>query len=117
MRLAVTTLAAVAALTAAGTERAAAAPARPSWLPRVWYAIGMCETGLNWSFYNSGFQGAFGFARSSWDAFRPRGYPSEAHWATPWQQWMVALRIYHRYGFSGWGSYGNSCFYYYLRRS
>ncbi len=74
-----------------------------AWLPDKWRRIGICETGLNWQHYNSGYQGAFGFATSSWDAFKNRGYPEDANQATPWQQYQTALNIYNRYGLSGWG--------------
>ncbi len=74
-----------------------------AWLPDKWVRIARCETGMNWRHYNSQFEGAFGFATSSWREFAPAGYPAHAHWATPWQQYMVALAIYRRYGLSGWG--------------
>lgn len=77
------------------------------WLPRRWYLIGSCETGYggppNWQHSNSSYQGAFGFAIRSWDDFKLPGYPDEAWQATPWQQYQVALAIYNRYGFTGWG--------------
>lgn len=74
-----------------------------AWLPDKWRRIAVCETGLNWRHHNSSYQGAFGFATSSWDQFKPRGYPADADQATPWQQYQVALAIYRRYGLSGWG--------------
>jgi hypothetical protein len=74
-----------------------------AWLPDKWRRIGICETQLNWRHYNSSYEGAFGFATSSWDAFKPAGYPDHASQATPWQQFQVALAIYRRYGLSGWG--------------
>ena len=82
-----------------------------SWMPDKWQRIGACETGygkrpgdFHW---NSGpYQGFAGFAVSSWDAFRLPGYPSEAYLATPRQQLNVALAIYARYGYSGWGCRG-----------
>lgn len=74
-----------------------------AWLPDKWRRIGICETQLNWRHQNSSYEGAFGFATSSWDAFKPGGYPDLASQATPWQQYVVALRIYDRYGLSGWG--------------
>lgn len=77
-----------------------------AWLPDKWRRIGVCETGLNWQHYNSSYEGAFGFATSSWDAFKPAGYPDHASQASPWQQYQVALAIYRRYGFSGWGCRG-----------
>lgn len=81
-----------------------------AWLPAHWYRVGSCETGYggppNWRHSNSSYQGAFGFATSSWDQFKLPGYPDEAWQATPWQQYQVALAIYNRYGMSGWGCKG-----------
>lgn len=82
------------------------------WLPRGWVGIARCETGINWRHNSGSYQGAFGFAVSSWDNFVPRAdpaygpYPSEAYLATPRQQFEVALAIYRRYGLSGWGCRG-----------
>lgn len=79
------------------------------WLPKKWQRIGACETGYgrppgNWKWNSGIYQGAFGFHHSSWDRFKPVAWwPNEAYLATPWQQYQVALRIYHRYGFTGWG--------------
>ena len=97
--------------------KAAAYPPRPSWLPPTWWAIGMCETQLNWRHNSGTYQGAFGFYRGSWDSFAPAGYPSEAYNATPWQQYQVALRIWRRYGFSGWGCVTHGGYRYWLGRS
>ena len=88
-----------------------------SWLPDKWARIGACETGYgrrpgNWSHWNSGYEGAFGFAHSSWDGFvgsadpKAGPYPASAANATPRQQYEVALAIYRRYGLSGWGCRG-----------
>jgi len=87
------------------------------WLPDKWQRIGACETGYgrrpgNWRHNSGTYQGAFGFAVSSWDGFvrsadpKARPYPSEAYLATPRQQYEVALAIWRRYGFSGWGCRG-----------
>lgn len=87
------------------------------WLPDKWQRIGACETGYgrrpgNWRHSNSSYEGAFGFAKSSWDAFKYRAdpkagpYPQDAWQATPRQQYEVALAIYGAYGFSGWGCRG-----------
>jgi hypothetical protein len=84
------------------------------WMPQVWQRIAHCESGTrpprdpNWKHNSGTFQGAFGFHYGSWDDFRPRGYPSEAYNATPWQQYRVALRIHARYRFTGWGCYKNA---------
>ncbi len=74
-----------------------------AWLPDKWRRIGICETQLNWQHYNSSYEGAFGFATQSWRSFKLPGYPEHANQATPYQQYMVALEIYKRYGLSGWG--------------
>ena len=88
-----------------------------AWLPDKWQRIGACETGYgrrpgNWRHSNSSYEGAFGFAKSSWDSFKYRAdpkagpYPADAWQATPRQQYEVALAIYRAYGFSGWGCRG-----------
>jgi hypothetical protein len=99
-----------------------------AWLPDKWQRIGACETGYgrrpgNWRHdasrdtnhdgeADTGYEGAFGFAVSSWDAFKYRAdpkagpYPNAAWQATPRQQYEVALAIYRAYGFSGWGCRG-----------
>jgi len=85
-----------------------------SWLPDKWQRIGACETGYgqrpgNWRHSNSSYEGAFGFAVSSWDSFKYRAdpragpYPADAWQATPRQQYEVALAIERMYGLSGWG--------------
>jgi hypothetical protein len=87
------------------------------WLPDKWQRIGACETGYgrrpgNWRHSNSSYEGAFGFAKSSWDAFKYRAdpkagpYPADAWQATPRQQYEVALAIWRMFGFSGWGCRG-----------
>lgn len=89
----------------------------PKWLPDKWQRVGACETGYgkrpgNWRHSNSMYEGAFGFAKSSWDAFKVRAdpkagpYPADAWMATPRQQYEVALAIWRAYGFSGWGCRG-----------
>ncbi len=85
-----------------------------SWLSEKWQRVGACETGYgrrpgDWRWNSGTYQGAFGFYFGSWDAFVPFAdpragpYPSEAYDATPRQQYEVALAIWRRYGFSGWG--------------
>jgi hypothetical protein len=86
----------------------------PSWLPDKWQRVGACETGYGkrpgrWDWNSGTYQGAFGFYHGSWDAFVPHAdpkagpYPSGAYLATPRQQYEVALAIWRRFGFSGWG--------------
>jgi hypothetical protein len=91
---------------------------RPTWMPKIWFAIAACEqpygSGVRWDAYSSGYEGAFGFAHSSWDAFKLPGYPDSANQASAWQQYQVALQIYHRYGFSGWGCYTGGGYRYHM---
>lgn len=72
-------------------------------MPAKWVRIANCETGIRFDWDSGAYQGAFGFAVSSWDAFRPPGFPSEAYEASPRQQFIVAERIRARFGYSGWG--------------
>ena len=78
-----------------------------AWMPQHWQNLAACESGSkppNWTHNSGTYQGAFGFYYGSWDAFKYRGYPSEAYLATPWQQYRVALRIAAKYGIaSPWG--------------
>lgn len=86
------------------------------WLPRGWYNVGSCETGYggppNWAHRNSSYEGAFGFAVSTWDRYkleapqRDGPYPGSAADATPRQQLNVALVVYGHFGLSGWGCRG-----------
>lgn len=88
------------------------------WLPRSWYRLGSCETGYggppNWQHRNSAYEGAFGFAVSTWDGYKREAlarfgdgpYPESAADATPRQQWNVALIVYGHFGMSGWGCRG-----------
>jgi hypothetical protein len=91
---------------------------RPIWMPKIWFAIASCEQpygkGAQWDAYSAGYEGAFGFAHSSWDAFKLPGYPDSANLASTWQQYQVALAIYRRYGFSGWGCYTGGGYKYHM---
>lgn len=79
-----------------------------AWMPPHWIRLAECESGSkppNWRHNSGTYQGAFGFYYGSWDQFKPvKGWPRDAHLATPWQQWRTALRIARRYGLaSPWG--------------
>ena len=81
------------------------------WLPDKWQRIGACETGYGkrpgqWNFNSGAFQGAFGFANSTWDQYKPEGAPSEAYLATPRQQYQCALNVYAAHGYGAWGCGG-----------
>jgi len=74
----------------------------------LWVKVGKCEQpgdgykGVNWSHRGPAFQGGLGFAASSWDAYKPKGYPDNAGDATWRQQMIVANRLWARAGW-GWG--------------
>lgn len=75
---------------------------RLAHVPAVWKRLAVCETGGNWRHVNSTYQGGLGFYHGSWDAYRPRGFPRDAHLATPAQQVIVAKRILADVGWSAW---------------
>jgi hypothetical protein len=74
----------------------------------LWVKVGQCEQpgkgyrGVNWSHHGPTYEGGLGFAASSWDAYKPKGYPENAGDATWRQQMVVANRLWARAGW-GWG--------------
>ena len=70
--------------------------------PPVWDRLARCETAGNWRHHNSTYQGGLGFYHGSWDAYRPRGFPTEAHLATREQQIIVGRRILADVGWGAW---------------
>lgn len=81
------------------------------WLPDKWARIGACETGYGkkpgqWTWNSGTYQGAFGFYRGTWDAYKPKGAPSEAYLATPRQQYQCALNVAAVHGYGAWGCGG-----------
>lgn len=97
---------ALVAVTGCATEKAYSAP-----LPAnhdLWVKVGQCEQpgdgyrGVHWSHHGPAYQGGLGFAASSWDAYKPKGYPDNAGDATWRQQMVVANRLWARAGW-GWG--------------
>lgn len=84
------------------------------WLPRLWVAIGMCETQLNWQHNSGTYQGAFGFWYGTWDSYKPRGAPSEAYLASPREQYQAALNVAARVGLNAWGCYSHGGYRYHL---
>jgi len=73
--------------------------ARPN---TVWDRLARCETGGNWRHHNSTYQGGLGFYRGSWDAYRPRRFPRDAHLASREQQIVVGKRIVADVGWGAW---------------
>jgi len=68
----------------------------------VWDRLARCETGGNWKHHNSTYQGGLGFYRGSWDAYRPRRFPRDAHLASREQQIVVGKRILADVGWGAW---------------
>lgn len=78
----------------------------PEW---PWLAIARCENrgdgvhGVNWDAYNATYEGGYGFAHSTWRAYRFPGMPHRADLATPREQTMVAMRLRRTFGnYSSW---------------
>ena len=86
---------------------------RPAWLPKLDWAVGMCETRLNWRHNNSSYEGAFGFSKLAWRQYRYRWMPAHAWQATPWQQYQVIRRI----GLGGNGCYIHGGYRYWMARA
>ena len=80
-----------------------------AWLPANWVAVARCETGINWSHYNSSYRSAFGISTREYDADARykgvRGWFAGPKPPTPWEQYQAALGHYERFG-DGWGCPG-----------
>lgn len=82
----------------------AAVPLTFNRLPLPWSCIAFRESTDNLSAINadSGDEGAFQFAQSTWAEFAPTGYPDRPIYATLAQQYTVALRLWQARGYSPW---------------
>ena len=98
-------------LVAALASCALMAPAAEAKMPknwRIWIAMGRCEQpgrgawGVNWSHTGPTYQGGLGFYYRTWQGWKPKGYPSNAGYATWRQQMNVANRVANDVGFSAW---------------
>jgi len=76
------------------------------WLPKLWYAIGMCETALDWHFDSGTYVSAFGIIRSAFPTWNGNN--------TPREQYRVALGIANRYGLGAWGCYSHGGYRYHM---
>jgi hypothetical protein len=90
---------------------------RPAWLPKVWWAIGMCETRMNWRHHAGAYEGAFGFYAGTYDTYRPAGAPRAAYLATPRQQYRAALNTARVHSLNAWGCFRNGGYRYWLGRA
>jgi hypothetical protein len=88
------------------------------WLPAFDRAVAECETPLpdgtmNFRHHAGAYEGAWGWAHSTWLLDRPRGAPEHAYDATPRQQWEAFKRgwyIAHHY----WGCIANGGYRYHM---
>lgn len=82
------------------------------WLPDKWYNLAVCESGENppnWKHSSGTYEGAFGFYTGTWTDYKPNWIKaSRAIYATPKQQYAVALILYKEYGHSPWGCFKGS---------
>lgn len=77
-----------------------------------WLRIGRCEQpgrgygGVDWQGGGTNhvglFEGGLGILAQAWDENRPPGIPDSALNATPFEQMLVATRIYNRFGAGAW---------------
>lgn len=85
------------------TIRRLRAQIRRGIVPWYWFAVGSCESGLDWSYNGrSGFDGAVQFHPRTWAANRLAGYPAFAYQASPFQQLVVAEIVLSRQGWVAW---------------
>lgn len=88
------------------SAREAEADASAAW--SVWDALAACEARGEWSYGphsdwgNHLFEGGLQFQPSTWDAFKPAGYPEAAYLATREQQIDVAERVLAAQGWGAW---------------
>lgn len=73
-------------------------------LPPVWQCIAFYESTDRLTAVNpqSGDQGIFQFALSTWREFAPPGYPAEPIEASLSEQFDVALKLWQAQGFNPW---------------
>ena len=81
------------------------------WMSDKFQRIGACETGYgkkpgNFHWNSGTYQGFAGFYFGTWDAYKPKGAPSEAYLATPREQYECALNVLARHGYGAWGCGG-----------
>lgn len=66
-----------------------------------WPQLRVCETGGNWHWWQPSYEGAYGFAHSTWQAYRG-SFPSTAPAASPLEQTLVAMRVLAAAGPGAW---------------
>jgi hypothetical protein len=105
------TVASLVAIPAQATERAEPEVFTQHFAPvrwgssidwKKWEPILACESGGNWRFADGSYEGGLNFDPTTFDAFKPKGYPDSAAEATPWQQMYVAERVLADQSWSAW---------------
>ena len=81
-------------------KKKASAPAVSSG--SVWDRLARCESGGNWASTVGTFEGGLQFHPSTWDAYKPGGYPNHAYQASREQQIAVAKRVLADQGWAAW---------------
>jgi len=81
-------------LTLSGTAQAADT--------NVWDKVAKCESSGNWSINTGLYDGGLQFLDSTWDAYKPAGYPASANQATKAQQIAVAEDVLAKQGSGAW---------------
>lgn len=67
-----------------------------------WLPILQCESNGDWYISRGLYEGGLQFHPSTWDAYKPSGYPEAAYQATPAQQILVAERVLAAQGWVAW---------------
>jgi len=68
-------------------------------LAHDWSGVARCESGGNWHLYTgNGYEGGLQFLNSTWLSNGGGRYARHAHWASMWQQIVIAERVLARYG-------------------
>lgn len=83
--------------TAAPMKRVAASSG--AW---TWDELAACESGGSWHIHDSLHEGGLQFAITTWDAYKPAGFPEGAHEATREQQIAVAELVLADQGPGAW---------------
>lgn len=78
-------------------------PPEPREDDSVWYRLARCESGGRWS-YNGAYDGGLQFHPTTWNRWKPSGYPDFAYQASATQQIQVGKRLHAARGWSPWPS-------------
>lgn len=68
----------------------------------TWDKVAKCESSGNWSINTGLYDGGLQFLDSTWDAYKPAGYPASANQATKAQQIAVAEKVLAAQGDEAW---------------